>query len=120
MLMRGKMEDLPPLSSLMGSTHLGTKTLWKINQPSDLFLKNPVKKGNSLDLLQRGVNLVEAKYSRIVNREIITSNIERLDMFLSLQKYVNAGKDGRPATPFLSYGKYTFRNKNPVENKSTQ
>ena len=63
------MEDLPPLSSFMGSTHLGTKTLWKINQPSDLFLKNPVKKGNSLDLLQRDVNLVEAKYSRIVNRE---------------------------------------------------
>ena len=53
------MEDLPPLSSLMGSTHLGTKTLWKINQPSDLFLKNPVNKGNSLGLLQRDVNLVK-------------------------------------------------------------
>ena len=61
MLMRVKMEDLPPLSSLMGSTHLGTKTLWKINQPSDLFLKNPVNKGNSLGLLQRDrdVNLVK-------------------------------------------------------------
>ena len=93
MLMRVKMEDLPPLSSLMGSTHLGTKTLWKINQPSDLFLKNPVKKGNSLDLLQRGVNLVEAKCSRIVNREIITSNIERLDMNERLAINFATGRD---------------------------
>ena len=93
MLMRVKMEDLPPLSSLMGSTHLGTKTLWKINQPSDLFLKNPVKKGNSLDLLQRDVNLVEAKYSRIVNREIITSNIERLDMNERLAINFVTGRD---------------------------
>ena len=77
----------------MGSTHLGTKTLWKINQPSDLFLKNPVKKGNSLDLLQRGVNLVEAKYSRIVNREIITSNIERLDMNERLAINFVTGRD---------------------------
>ena len=67
--MRVKMEDQPPLSPLIGSTYLGTKTLWKINQPSDLFLKNPVKKGNSLGLLQKDVNLVDAKYSRIVNRE---------------------------------------------------
>ena len=59
MLMRVKMEDLPPLSPLIGSTYLGTKTLWKINQPSDLFLKNPVNKGNSLGLLQRDVNLVK-------------------------------------------------------------
>ena len=51
MLMRVKMEDLPPLSSLMGSTHLGIKTLWKIDQPSDLLFKNPVKKGLSLGLL---------------------------------------------------------------------
>ena len=51
MLMRVKMEDLPPLSSLMGSTHLGIKTLWKIDQPSDLFFKNRVKKGFSLGLL---------------------------------------------------------------------
>ena len=93
MLMRGKMEDLPPLSTFMGSTHLGTKTLWKINQPSDLFLKNPVKKGNSLDLLQRDVNLVEAKYSRIVNREIITSNIERLDMNERLAINFVTGRD---------------------------
>ena len=57
--MRVKMEDLPPLSPLIGSTYLGTKTLWKINQPSDLFLKNPVNKGNSLGLLQRDVNLVK-------------------------------------------------------------
>ena len=59
MLMRVKMEDLPPLSPLIGSTYLGTKTLWEINQPSDLFLKNPVNKGNSLGLLQRDVNLVK-------------------------------------------------------------
>ena len=59
MLMRVKMEDLPPLSPLIGSTYLGTKTLLKINQPSDLFLKNPVNKGNSLGLLQRDVNLVK-------------------------------------------------------------
>ena len=69
MLMRVKMqEDLPPLSSLMGSTHLRIKTLWNIDQPSDLFFKTPVKKGFSLGLLQRDVNLVEAKYSRFVNR----------------------------------------------------
>ena len=87
------MEDLPPLSSLMGSTHLGTKTLWKINQPSDLFLKNPVKKGNSLGLLQRDVNLVEAKYSRFVNREIITSDIERLDVNERLAINFVVGRD---------------------------
>ena len=71
MLMRVKMEDLPPLSSFMGSTHLGTKTLWKINQPSDLFLKNPVNKGNSLGLLQSDVNLVKLSIADLLTGKLL-------------------------------------------------
>ena len=71
MLMRVKMEDLPPLSPLIGSTYLGTKTLWKINQPSDLFLKNPVSKGNSLGLLQSDVNLVKLSIADLLTGKLL-------------------------------------------------
>ena len=71
MLMRVKMEDLPPLSPLIGSTYLGTKTLWKINQPSDLFLKNPVNKGNSPGLLQSDVNLVKLSIADLLTGKLL-------------------------------------------------
>lgn len=86
------MEDLPPLSSLnYGKYTTRNKTLWKINQPSDLFSKNPVKKGISLGLSQRDVNLAEA--SRFVTREIVTSNIESLDVYERLAVNFVIGRD---------------------------